>query len=139
LCGVSPRTVDYYTQRGLLEPSRWSPGRQRRYDDQAVQRLRLIKELQSERLTLREITDRLTAATAGASSAALAARISALEGDLDRLNREMAALAPHLDQAENQAEQQAVARVAGLALARTLALAQWLTALVREGQTSPPL
>jgi DNA-binding transcriptional MerR regulator len=120
-----------------LEPSRWSRGRQRRYDEQAVQRLRLIKELQAERLTLREITDRLTAGTTSAPAVVLTARIRSLEGELDRLNREMAELTPRLGRAEDSDEQRAIAQVASLALAKTLVLAQMLTALVRDGHASP--
>jgi DNA-binding transcriptional MerR regulator len=128
LCGVSPRTIDYYTQRGLLEPSTWSAGHQRRYDERAVRRLHLIKELQAERLTLREITERLAASEGGPSStAALAARI-----------RELADVAQQLDRAGSPDDRRAVAQVASLALAKTLALAQWLAAVARDVQ-SPPL
>jgi len=140
LCGVSSRTIDYYTQRGLLEPSAWSAGHQRRYDERAVRRLHLIKELQAERLTLREITDRLAAAEGEpASAAALTARIRALEEELDRLNHELAEVARRLDHADSTpADRRAVAQVAGLALAKSLALAQWLAAVARDGQ-APPL
>jgi MerR family copper efflux transcriptional regulator len=139
LCGVSPRTIDYYTQRGLLEPSTWSAGHQRRYDERAVRRLHLIKELQAERLTLREITERLAASEGGPSStAALAARIRALEEELDRLNHELADVAQQLDRTGSPDDRRAVAQVASLALAKTLALAQWLAAVARDVQ-SPPL
>jgi DNA-binding transcriptional MerR regulator len=139
LCGVSPRTIDYYTQRGLLEPSAWSAGHQRRYDERAVRRLHLIKELQAERLTLREITDRLAAAEGEPdSAAALTARIRALEEELDRLNHELAEVARQLDRAASPDDRRAVAQVAGLALAKSLALAQWLAAVARDGQ-APPL
>lgn len=138
LCGVSPRTIDYYTQRGLLEPATWSSGHQRRYDERAVRRLRLIKELQAERLTLREITVRLAAAEGEpASRAALTARIRSMEEDLDRLNQELAQVAQHLDRAASPDDRQAIAHVAGLALVKTLALAQWLAAVARDGQTPP--
>jgi MerR family copper efflux transcriptional regulator len=135
LCGVSPRTIDYYTRRGLLAPTERSAGRQRRYDERAVQRLHLIKELQAERLTLREITERLAARGAAGASAALAARIRLLEEDLDRLNHEMVALAPMVERADDPADRQAVASVAGLALSKTLLLAQWLNNLARDAQT----
>lgn len=138
LCGVSPRTIDYYTQRGLLEPSTWSAGHQRRYDERAVRRLHLIKELQAERLTLREIIDRLAAAEGEPeSAAALAARIRSMDEELERLNHELADVARQLDRAASPDDRRAVAQVAGLALAKTLALAQWLAAVARDGQTPP--
>lgn len=136
VCGVSARTIDYYTQRGLLEPSARSRGRQRRYDEAAVRRLWLIKELQAERLTLREITQRLALASEAAAPA-LTARLRVMEEELDRLNRELVTLRPGLDSAQDPATRQAVGQVAAVALAKTLALAQWLAAIVREGQSGP--
>lgn len=56
--GVTPRTVRYYIAQGLLE----SPGRlgpQTRYGDEHLERLRLIRGLQDERLSLGEIRRRL--------------------------------------------------------------------------------
>lgn len=137
VCGVSARTIDYYTQRGLLEPSARSRGRQRRYDEAAVRRLWLIKELQAERLTLREITQRLALANEATAPAALTARLRVMEEELDRLNRELVTLRPGLNSAQDPAARQAVGQVAVVALAKTLALAQWLAAIVREGQSGP--
>ncbi|MCC6627183.1 MAG: MerR family transcriptional regulator [Chloroflexi bacterium] len=138
LCGVSSRTIDYYTQRGLLAPATRSSGHQRRYDARAVRRLHLIKELQAERLTLREIAERLAAAESGSASApALAARIRSMDEDLDRLNHELADVARHLERAGSPDDRRAVAQIASLALAKTLALAQWLATVARDGQ--PPL
>jgi DNA-binding transcriptional MerR regulator len=137
LCGVSPRTIDYYTHRGLLEPSTWSVGHQRRFDDRAVRRLRLIKELQAERLTLREITERLAASRGPTSTAALTARIRLLEEELDRHSHDLAELARHLDQLASPDARRAVAQVASLALAKSLALAQWLAVVARDAHGAP--
>lgn len=138
LCGVSPRTIDYYTHRGLLEPSTWSVGHQRRFDDRAVVRLRLIKELQAERLTLREITERLAVIEGGpTSTAALTARIRLLEEELDRHSHDLAELARHLDQLASPDARRAVAQVASLALAKSLALAQWLAVVARDAHGAP--
>jgi MerR family transcriptional regulator, copper efflux regulator len=136
LCGVSPRTIDYYTQRGLLEPTERSAGRQRRYDERTVQRLHLIKELQSERLTLREITERLALGAAAGAGATLTARIRSLEGELDRLNHELVELTPMVESTGDPAARQAVATVAGLALSKTLLLAQWLNNLARDAHAA---
>ncbi len=45
LTGVSTRTVRYYEEIGLLQPSGHSPGGSRRYDDASVARLQRIREL----------------------------------------------------------------------------------------------
>jgi DNA-binding transcriptional MerR regulator len=136
LCGVSPRTIAYYTQRGLLEPTERSAGRQRRYDGRTVQRLHLIKELQSERLTLREITERLALLGAAGAGTTLAARIRSLEEDLDRLNHELVELTPMIEHSGDPASRQMVATMAGLALSKALVLAQWLNNLARDAQTA---
>lgn len=59
LAGVSKRTVDYYTNLGLLDPLR-SESNYRYYSQEALFRLKLIKGLKKERLTLKEIRKRLS-------------------------------------------------------------------------------
>jgi MerR family transcriptional regulator, repressor of the yfmOP operon len=46
LAGVSPRTLRYYQELGLLQPSGRTPGGARRYDKTDVERLGRIRELQ---------------------------------------------------------------------------------------------
>ncbi|MGQ0714859.1 MAG: MerR family transcriptional regulator [Gemmatimonadaceae bacterium] len=55
---VTPRTVRYYIQQGLL-PAPESRGPGAHYDDGHLARLRLIRRLQSEHLPLGEIRQRL--------------------------------------------------------------------------------
>lgn len=129
---MSARTVDYYTRQGLLAPVERSPGRQRYYDDNAVQRLLLIKELQAERLTLREIMARLAIVNAPVTATSLAGEMRRLEGELDRLNREVAGLTTQLEQSELGSDRQTISQVAALALAKALTLAQWLTIVMQQ-------
>src|SRR5688572_24249907 len=59
LAGVTPRTVRYYIQHGLLPaPSGAGPGAH--YDRGYVDRLQLIKRLQKAHLPLAEIRQRLS-------------------------------------------------------------------------------
>lgn len=58
LAGVSKRTVDYYTNLGLLTPVR-SKGNFRYYTPECLVRLKMIKALQEKRLTLEEIKNEL--------------------------------------------------------------------------------
>ncbi len=55
---VTPRTVHFYIQAGLLRPA-GTPGPGARYDDGHLARLRLIRLLQKEHLPLAEIRKRL--------------------------------------------------------------------------------
>src|SRR5829696_4480205 len=55
--GVTPRTIRYYVEQGLLPP----PGRGRpaEYGEEHVQRLELIRRLKAQYLPLEEIRDTL--------------------------------------------------------------------------------
>jgi len=55
---VTPRTVHFYIQQGLLKPA-GSPGPGAKYDEGHIARLRLIRRLQREHLPLAEIRKRL--------------------------------------------------------------------------------
>lgn len=56
LMGVNPRTVDFYTRQGLLHPAQESPGHgYRHYTEEDKRRLAIIKQLQAQKFSLREI------------------------------------------------------------------------------------
>jgi len=65
LSGVTPRTVHFYIQQGLL-PSAGSPGPGAKYDEGHLARLRLIRHLQREHLPLADIRKGLKAMGDGA-------------------------------------------------------------------------
>lgn len=72
LADITPRTVRYYIQQGLL-PSPDSKGRGSRYDPTHLERIQLIKRLQGKHLPLAEIRTQL-AELSDASVAALVAQ-----------------------------------------------------------------
>ncbi len=56
LMGVSPRTVDFYTRQGLLHPAQYSPGHgYRHYTEEDKRRMVIIKQLQAQKFSLKEI------------------------------------------------------------------------------------
>jgi DNA-binding transcriptional MerR regulator len=56
LMGVSPRTVDFYTRQGLLHPAQESPGHgYRHYTEEDKRRMVIIKQLQAQKFSLKEI------------------------------------------------------------------------------------
>lgn len=55
---VSKRTIDYYTQLGMLTPHRTETN-YRYYSEDSLERLKLIELYKSEKLTLEEIRERL--------------------------------------------------------------------------------
>lgn len=68
---VTPRTVRYYVQQGLL-PSPDARGRGARYDRAHLERIRLVKRLQGRHLPLAEIRTQLAELSDAAVSALVA-------------------------------------------------------------------
>ncbi|WP_026694459.1 MerR family transcriptional regulator [Peribacillus kribbensis] len=58
LANVTKRTVDYYTNKGLLQAER-SPSNYRYYTEDAVERIQFIESLKKEKLSLEQIAERL--------------------------------------------------------------------------------
>ncbi|MFV9510195.1 MerR family transcriptional regulator [Tepidibacillus sp. LV47] len=58
LANVSKRTVDYYTQLGLLEVTR-SESNYRYYSEKALEQLKLIEQYKKQQMSLEEIKERL--------------------------------------------------------------------------------
>jgi len=132
LCEVNPRTIDYYTTEGLLVPASRSRGGHRFYAESAVQRLRVVKTLQAQGLSLEAIKDRL--ATPGIE-VDLLPRVEHLRSELRRLEDEVSTLTPQLASATQKDERSRVALQASVAAAATyaLTLAQELMNLLNRG------
>ncbi len=58
LAGVSKRTIDYYTNLGLLKPVR-SESNYRYYSEETLVRLKIIEEMKTKRFTLEEIKEQI--------------------------------------------------------------------------------
>lgn len=102
LAGTTPRTVRFYEERGLLPSPDRTTGAQRRYDDDDVARLRLVRELLALGLTVDDVAlladdlpalgvDSLPAdgvpdgARTAAAEALFARRLAVLDAQIDRL------------------------------------------------------
>ncbi|MET7400020.1 MerR family transcriptional regulator [Dactylosporangium sp. NPDC005572] len=79
--GVSKRTVDFYTNLGLIAPAQRSDGGFRLYDPATVDLIGTIRHLEASGLALDEIGKDL----AGATAADLAEAVTRLNQDLDAL------------------------------------------------------
>lgn len=99
--GVSTKTVRYYESIGLLpEPGR-TPSGYRDYGEDAVERLRFVRDAQATGLSLAEIASVLELKAAGATSCAhttalLERHLGELDDQIERLSAartELAALA----------------------------------------------
>ena len=98
-CGVNRRTIDFYTNQNLLEPVERSAGGHRIYGREAPARIRAIKALQSEGLSLQEVCARLASMNAAtqvlASAENLRAELSRIEHEVAALGKEVASLPPN--------------------------------------------
>lgn len=132
LCDVNPRTIDYYTTEGLLTPTSRSQGGHRFYGEESVHRLRSIKMLQGQGMSLEQIRARL--AEAG-ESAELLPRVEHLREELRRLESEITALTPQLATASQGDDRTRMALQTSIAASATyaLTLAQELMALLNRG------
>src|SRR6266511_4823851 len=105
--GVSPDAVRYYERLGLLPPPERSAAGYRRYDQRAVERLRLVKGAQRVGLRLREIAELLEVVDRGQcpcghTEALLSERLAEVDTELARLAALRGELARMLAQAPEQ-------------------------------------
>ncbi|MFZ5943121.1 MAG: MerR family transcriptional regulator [Bacillota bacterium] len=57
IADVSSRTIDYYTQLGLIQETERTSGNHRLYSEETIQTLEVIKKLREQRFSLIEICD----------------------------------------------------------------------------------
>lgn len=88
LAGVHPQTLRIYERKGLVEPAR-TDGGSRRYSDDDVEHLRRIQELTNEGLNLAGVK-----------------RILEMEGELERLRRELDEVRRRAEEAVAEAHRQ---------------------------------
>jgi len=101
ISGVGPRTIDYYTNQGLLEPVERSDGGHRFYGEDAPQRIRAIKAWQASGLPLHEIRERLastdTATDVLTHAQQLREELERIEREVNTLGQQVASLPPASD------------------------------------------
>jgi DNA-binding transcriptional MerR regulator len=130
LSGVGRRTIDYYTVQGLLEPSERSDGGHRFYTVEALYRIRAIKSLQSDGLSLEQIRGRLaereSAADVLAHAEQLRAQLLHVEEEAAALGEQIVALPP------GSKERTAAERALRASMLCALSLAQKVATLLME-------
>jgi MerR family copper efflux transcriptional regulator len=124
LAGVSKRTIDYYTQLGLLEPVR-SETNYRYYPEESIEHLQLIHALKKQHLTLEEIKERLQIIkNQSAPVDEIIDKIEHLQEQMKHIQEEVLELKPLLKQLDEQQIQLMTKPLAqqGYTLLYTLAL-----------------
>ncbi|MGD3107488.1 MerR family transcriptional regulator [Streptomyces sp. YGL11-2] len=87
--GVTVKTVRHYSDQGLLPDAGRSAGGHRRYDPEALDRLRRIRDLRAFGMPLPDVAE---AMAGGSLERALAGRLAAVGGQLTALRWQQAAL-----------------------------------------------
>lgn len=101
--GVGVETIRFYERQGLIEqPPRPPTGGFRTYTDEAVRRIRFIRQAQELGFSLRETGELLALRTDGAADAGAVreralAKLEAVEDKIERLGQISAALRALLD------------------------------------------
>lgn len=102
LARVSKRTIDYYTQLGLLVAER-SDSNYRYYSQESLERLKLIEIFKREKLSLEEIKQRLDALNvADVSAADVSQKIHDIQEQMKKLENDVLQLKPLLGKLNEQ-------------------------------------
>ena len=97
MCRVSPRTIDYYTKLGLIEPAKRTATNYRLYGIETLNQLKRIEWLKQQKLTLTEIKEILLGIEKASSEEEVANRLTALQMQMMQLEREAKAIAPMIE------------------------------------------
>lgn len=89
-CGVSTKTVRYYESIGLIDDPDRTPSGYRDYGEEAVERLRFIRDAQATGLSLAEISSVLELKGAGERSCSHT--IALIDGHLEAIEDQIAQL-----------------------------------------------
>jgi DNA-binding transcriptional MerR regulator len=117
--GLSPRTIRYYEELGLLPGVRRKAGGRRVYGEDELQRLRFITRLKALGLSLEEVRELNAVHAIEGSTRAMLARLDALLGqrlaDLDRRIAELGDLRDEISKYRDHVAARVDAQVAARA------------------------
>lgn len=120
--GVNPRTVDFYTRIGLLQPVSCTAANYRLYSEESIERLATIQKMKDRGYQLKRIRE------------ALEQHAPELVSDAARIEQELDALRERITALKGKPlDSRARAVLAALAV-RTMALSQSLVILLEDGK-----
>lgn len=106
LAGLSPRTIDFYTSLGLIEPESRSAKNYRLYNDETLHRLKRIEQLKKEKLSLDEIKASMAVWRKVSSEEQVSDKLMDLQMHLEQLQREVIEIEPVLSKLKPQQAKQ---------------------------------
>ncbi|WP_091168505.1 MerR family transcriptional regulator [Paenibacillus sp. 1_12] len=97
LSEVSPRTIDYYTKIGLIDPETRSDTNYRLYSDETLMRLKRIETMKKDKYTLEEIKASLLSWTKVSHNELVTDKLTSIQVHLQQLQREVQEIRPIID------------------------------------------
>ncbi len=97
LSEVSPRTIDYYTKIGLIDPETRSDTNYRLYSDETLMRLKRIEIMKKDKYTLEEIKASLLSWTKVTHNELVTDKLTSIQVHLQQLQREVQEIRPIID------------------------------------------
>lgn len=94
LAQISPRTIDYYTSIGLIEPAERSAKNYRLYAEETLQRLERIEQMKKDKYTLDEIKTTIESWSKITPEEQVSRKLIDLQYHLSQLEREVKELEP---------------------------------------------
>uniref|UniRef100_UPI00403FC0EC MerR family transcriptional regulator n=1 Tax=Paenibacillus sp. KS-LC4 TaxID=2979727 RepID=UPI00403FC0EC len=98
LANISPRTIDYYTSMGLIEPAERSSTNYRLYNSETLIRLKRIEQMKQNKHTLEEIKQSLAQWDSVTAEEQVSRKLTDLQLRLSELEREVKDLEPVIKQ-----------------------------------------
>ncbi|MFC5451713.1 MerR family transcriptional regulator [Paenibacillus aestuarii] len=98
LADVSPRTIDYYTKLGLIEPEKRSDKNYRLYSDETFNRLKRIETMKNEKYTLEEIKANLQQLNKVTHDDTVKEKLTSIQLHLEQVAKEAKELGPIMQQ-----------------------------------------
>ncbi|UJF31598.1 MerR family transcriptional regulator [Paenibacillus hexagrammi] len=98
LSDVSPRTIDYYTKLGLIEPEKRSDTNYRLYSDETLSLLRRIELMKNEKYTLEEIKASLQQLNKVSPDDSVRDKLTSIQLHLEQVVKEAKELDPIIQQ-----------------------------------------
>lgn len=105
LTNTSQRTIDYYTQLGLIHPIKRTDNKYRYYNDETITRLKRIETMKQEKYSLEEIKASLDRMDRVSSEDLVAEKLTDLQLHMSQLTKEAKELVPLIHELKpNQAK-----------------------------------
>lgn len=111
LADISPRTIDFYTSMGLIQPECRSAKNYRLYSDETLLRLKRIDQLKKDKYTLDEIRATLKDWRKISTEEQVSNKLTDLQLQLERLQREVQELEPVINQLKPKQAQKLYKRI----------------------------